>query len=332
MIEFLMIFPIADAFLAAALALSLLVTCKCVLQLVVGKSRTPWWVEAVFVLAAIVTISVLTIDAIQWIESPAVARLSPLPGLAVIALAMLAAWLQIHGATLRLPASELRGKPAAWALLAAGIAAGCWSSYRFQSVLEPPAWDPPPVLARPVNMEQETQFVGLSDRGREIPLFRSSSAPIAAEHSYHLGNHADHPAQSTVIARGAPDTSSNCYGWVFTDGEFLLDTSGIKTILDDNGYSPCEVPQPGDVIIYFIADGVPIHTGLVSGVLSDGTVIVESKWGLEGRFLHRPQDQPYSETFTYYRSQRAGNAIIIQEKNSTLVKQRLPGGRRIKRA
>jgi hypothetical protein len=86
------------------------------------------------------------------------------------------------------------------------------------------------------------------------------------------------------------------------------------------------------VIIYYLSGDVVAHAGLVSGVLHDGTVLIESKWGIEGRYLHRPEDQPYSETFAYYRSSRDGNEITIREVPSdSLVKQRLPR-KRLKRA
>ncbi|HUE70304.1 MAG TPA: hypothetical protein VMP01_05390 [Pirellulaceae bacterium] len=327
MIEFFGFFPLIDAFLAGSLALSVLLAGKYALQLAQGKERTPWWIEAAFLLAAIVMLSVLTIDGMRWTGDDSFARLAPLPGMAFLLLALPVAWLHLRFAALRLGGDKLRRSPCAWAVLAVTLLAGGWSSYRFQAEIQPRAWHPPVLTARPLNMELETQFVGVSDRGREISLFRSATEPIAPQLAYHLVNLRDHPQSSgTVIARGVPDSSTNCHGWVFAGGEFLLDMDGIQTILADNGYTPCTAPQPGDVIVYFAGDEVPVHTGLVSGVLRDGTVIVESKWGVDGRYLHRPEDQPYSARFAFYRSDRGGNQITVRQSNTALAKhkQRLP--------
>ena len=55
-----------------------------------------------------------------------------------------------------------------------------------------------------------------------------------------------------------------------------------------------------------------VHTGVVRGVLDDGTVMVESKFGLDGRYLHQPQGQPFSQTWAYYRSARGGHYVMIE--------------------
>jgi len=51
--------------------------------------------------------------------------------------------------------------------------------------------------------------------------------------------------------------------------------------------------------------------GLVQGLLAEGTVIVESKWGIDQRFLHLPDDQPYSTLYAYYRTERVNHLIEI---------------------
>jgi hypothetical protein len=335
MIDFLSFFSLFQGFLALAVALSSLLAGRYALLLVVGKERTRLWVDGVSLLAAIVMLSVLTIDGMRWTDDEAIARLAPLPGILILFLVMPVAWLHLKVATLRLSAAKLRCYPGAWGALAATFFTCVWSCYRFQAELQPPTWEPPVLIARPVNMQLESAFVGISDRGRQIPLFRSTTKAIEPESAYHLEKLAEHPQRSTsVIARGAPDSTTNCHGWVFAGGEFLLDLDGLATILQDNGYARCTTPQPGDVILYFVGDEVPVHTGVVSGVLRDGTVIIESKWGVDGRYLHRPEDQPYSQTFVFYRSQRGGNQITIQPSNSALArhKQRLSVPRRVRKA
>jgi hypothetical protein len=75
-------------------------------------------------------------------------------------------------------------------------------------------------------------------------------------------------------------------------------------LLEDNGYRVVERPRAGDVIVY--RDGVDqiVHTGLVLCAFDDGQVLIESKWGIAGRYLHMAQDQYYSQLFSYYRSDR----------------------------
>jgi hypothetical protein len=330
MLDFLAIFSVSDFFLFGAFALSLVLLCKCALQLVFGKQHAPLWAEGVFGVAVLVTVGILVVDAIHWFDGQTESDLRPLVGLGTIVLAMLAAWLYLRCAALRVASTALRRRPAAWLLLISSLALALWSSYRFQCAVAP-AMDLPPLAVRPLLMEREMEYVGVSDQGREIPLYRSRAEPVPESQSYRPGDPHGRMG-NTVIVRGDPDTSSNCHGWVFTGGEFLLDLHGIKTILEDNGYQRCTSPQPGDVIIYYLSGDVVSHTGVVSGVLHDGTVLIESKWGIEGRYLHRPEDQPYSETFAYYHSDRGGNTIAIREvPSNSLAKQRLPR-KRTKRA
>jgi hypothetical protein len=331
MLESLEIFSISDLFLLGAFGLSLVLVCNCALQLVLGKQRTPLWVETVFGGAALVALGVLVVDAIHWFDGQTGSDLQPLVGLTIIVLAMATAWLYLRCAALRTTPYELRRRPAVWLLLVSLVAMASWSSYRFQCAVAP-EMNLPPLSVRPLLMQRETHYVGVSDKGREIPLYRSAAKPLPSSQTYRPASDPQGRVDNTVIVRGEPDSSSNCHGWVFTGGEFLLDIQGIKTILEDNGYRPCTSPQPGDVIIYYLSGDVVAHAGLVSGVLHDGTVLIESKWGIEGRYLHRPEDQPYSETFAYYRSSRDGNEITIREVPSdSLVKQRLPR-KRLKRA
>ena len=69
-------------------------------------------------------------------------------------------------------------------------------------------------------------------------------------------------------------------------------------------------------MIYHDDDGVITHTGLVRGVLDEGTVMVESKWGIGARYLHRPEDQPYSTLFDFYHRPESGHQIAIRKKQT----------------
>ena len=50
----------------------------------------------------------------------------------------------------------------------------------------------------------------------------------------------------------------------------------------------------------------------VKAELFGTTLMVESKWGLGGRFVHRPEQQPYGTSYCYYRSARQGHALAIR--------------------
>jgi hypothetical protein len=90
----------------------------------------------------------------------------------------------------------------------------------------------------------------------------------------------------------------------------------VNAILQDNGYSLVAQPQVGDLAIYrSLADEVT-HTGLVRMVGGDGSVLVESKWGPLGIYLHPVAAQPYGERHTYYRSSREGHLLAVTPRSS----------------
>jgi hypothetical protein len=110
------------------------------------------------------------------------------------------------------------------------------------------------------------------------------------------------------VPNGWQDT--NCHGFVFTDGRYFIGGKEVDPILSDNGYEPVYSPRPGDVAIYRDADGEAQHSGIVRGVASDGVVLVESKFGQAGRFIHPHNRHPYPDTAcTFYRSARPGHLL-----------------------
>ena len=104
-------------------------------------------------------------------------------------------------------------------------------------------------------------------------------------------------------------TDYNCFGWVFADGRFWIRPNAVPAILRDNGYQPVREPLPGDVIIYWEAGDWPTHCGLVRAGANEGGIQVESKWGHGARFVHAPEDQTYSTSFTFFRSPREGHLL-----------------------
>jgi len=114
----------------------------------------------------------------------------------------------------------------------------------------------------------------------------------------------------TVIHLPLGWQNTNCHGYVFTNGQYWVSGKQVDMILDDNGYRPVSVPQAGDLAIYRDADGHVLHSGIVRGLAADGVILVESKWGQTGRFIHRHDRHCYGDApCTFYRSARQGHLL-----------------------
>ena len=112
------------------------------------------------------------------------------------------------------------------------------------------------------------------------------------------------------VIRTAPSSlECNCHGWVFTAGQHWLKGEDVPLVLADNGYAKTVEPREGDVAIYYDPAGVVAHTALVRFVAADGAILLESKWGQCGRFIHGPKDQLYGPEPVYYHSPRRGHVI-----------------------
>src|SRR5207245_249118 len=98
---------------------------------------------------------------------------------------------------------------------------------------------------------------------------------------------------------------SNCHGWVFTGGRFIVPGSQVDLVLKENGYQEVHEPHPGDVAVYRQGSAV-LHTALVRYVTEGQPVLVEGKWGSLGVFLHPADKSPYGPDYTFYRSARHG--------------------------
>ncbi len=111
-----------------------------------------------------------------------------------------------------------------------------------------------------------------------------------------------------VIRRGAADDHSNCHGWVFTGGRFLLFSADVELILRENGYQEQHDPKPGDLVVYREESAI-MHTGIVRYVTEGQPVLVESKWGELGVFLHAVDKSVYGSDYKFYRSARKGHLL-----------------------
>lgn len=167
--------------------------------------------------------------------------------------------------------------------------------------------------ALPPNLRELQGVDVVTDRGRHIPMMgmpedEDSAAPLSAERE--LAWVRDMVPALRLLRTGPPDRRCNCHGWTFTGGRYLIHGADVPTILADNDYQPVSVPQPGDLIVYRDSEGTRVlHTGIVRTAGPDAPLLIESKWGLLGRYVHAPESQPYGPHFTYYRSARPGHLL-----------------------
>jgi hypothetical protein len=179
------------------------------------------------------------------------------------------------------------------AILLCQVVVAGWAGWRFHVASRPAAATMEGGLA----MDPVAGQALFTDKQRLVPVFR---ARLDGDMRAYFELDAGQPSGPS-IQRAGDDARSNCHGWVFAGGQYLITGSGVQMILDDNGYRQVIQPQPGDVIVYRDSGNQIVHTGLVQTAFDDGQVLVESKWGVSGVFLHLPEDQPYTRAFGYYR-------------------------------
>jgi hypothetical protein len=115
-----------------------------------------------------------------------------------------------------------------------------------------------------------------------------------------------------LIRRGPPDDTANCHGWVFTNGKYNIAGRCVPTILDQNNYAKVKDPETGDLVVYRNSDNEISHTGIVRAVLGTNDVLIESKWGRMGVYLHPVEKSCYGKDFEYYRSERGSHVITMR--------------------
>jgi hypothetical protein len=195
-----------------------------------------------------------------------------------------------------------------WALLAAALLCAGWFSQQFYLAASPNNSDLLD-LSEVAALQRGSHSLAraYTNEGRVIGLYEGA----VPEKEYWLPTAMDHPAfAGRLIATGPSDARYNCHGWAFAGGAYAVNGESVDMILQDNRYQPVEAPEPNDLAIWRDAEGHPVHTGIVKAI-GDDFVLIESKWGMSGRYLHVPQDQGYSHDFTYYRSSRLGHVLHI---------------------
>jgi hypothetical protein len=210
-------------------------------------------------------------------------------------------------------AATLAAQPAAQAtaLLVAGplLIAGwaCYSEGLLASGTEPAAGG----YGATLDGGQPELLPLWTDQGGTVPVIHIPTSDRPAGDSAEAQLVQKEGLELRLLRTGEPSWSSNCHGWVFTAGRYLIDGEAVDLILKDNGYQRVATPQPGDLIVYRAGYGGGIaHTGVVR-VAGPELLLVESKWNELGVYLHRPEDYHprLGLTRAFYRSPRRGHLL-----------------------
>jgi hypothetical protein len=181
---------------------------------------------------------------------------------------------------------------------------------RLDKAYEIPDLNEDPFAGPPIELIAEPQQA-YTDRGHGIQLHTGKIDDDHEQALADLENRFGQKFMFAIIRASKPDPSHNCYGWVFTGGRFWIDGDSVDLILADNGYQEVADPRAGDLITYRDRVGRSAHAGIVRSA-NENDVLVESKWGSLGRYLHAPAHQPFDKTWAYYRSPRHGHLLRIE--------------------
>ncbi len=300
------LFEVSAAYWLIVLVLSLCVVVGYLWRFAFGKPDGSGRWQRVTAFAAALVLCLTAVDGLNFAQQELRSQFRVFGTVAVIAATAGLTWL--HLSHWKMPRSLFRSRPSGWLIILSSVSLAGWSYHRFHERLNPPPKRSSLLLGTPGKKQVIHEFVALTDRNRPIRVYRldeDGAEPLNEDEATSV-NYLD-----STIHRGPADHAANCHGWVFLDSQFLISGEAVQQILDDNGYELTEEPVAGDVIIYRSDNRAIVHSGLVRGVLNDGTIIIESKWGVEGTFLHAPEGTPYSTLFEYYRSPRSDNRVKI---------------------
>lgn len=181
--------------------------------------------------------------------------------------------------------------------------------------VEPPLPNLLDRIAYRVSHDSLPESVGITDSGRVISLHRYDVASDNGDDQKRSLLNQDVSAADgyrfDVIRLEEPQTMSNCHGFVFADNRFALDGNDVDRILCDNGYQQVDQPQTGDVVVYRSVDQEVIHSGIVRGI--GRVILVESKWGPLGVYIHRADFSPYGEDYGFFHAGRDSHSITLQD-------------------
>lgn len=156
------------------------------------------------------------------------------------------------------------------------------------------------------------QAAARTDSGTALTLYECNASPEQYEVFVTNTRKNLSSVMQRAILRDRAYIGSNCHGWVFTGGQYIILSRDVQRILDENGYVEVATPGLNDVVVYRNAAGDVIHTGIVRGFLDGHRALVEGKWGIEGTYLHLAEEQPYSQNISYWHTERASHALTIE--------------------
>jgi hypothetical protein len=170
------------------------------------------------------------------------------------------------------------------------------------------------LFSEPTFLESLPARKGQTDAGRSVPLFacrsnlahRPGDGNEEVEARYLRGLR----LERKLIQTAQSDPRYNCHGWVFAAGRYWVKGAAVEGILQDNRYRRTRRPGPGDLVVFRNSTGQVTHSGLVHSVSANGLVLLESKWGQLGRYIHSAGDHSYrGHEVTYYRSKRGSHQL-----------------------
>ncbi len=186
---------------------------------------------------------------------------------------------------------------------------------------------PPPVLDLEDVPIRRTQ--AMTDSGKVVTLFHFKMHSSAAEIKQFIASNEKDLTQ--IIRMAEPNSASNCHGWVFTGGQYGIRDPDVPRILIDNAYAEVAAPREGDLAIYMQGEKIT-HSGIVRIVEQHAPLLVESKWGPFGVYLHGVKQQPFPGECKYFRSMRSGHHLTLQNaaSESAVALEIANGGERVR--
>jgi len=145
--------------------------------------------------------------------------------------------------------------------------------------------------------ERDPRSIPISTRdGSHIPNFRRTEDAPEVRRSAATMLRAEH---GNAKLRSSSSTY-NCVGHVFAARRTWVESDHLPAILERDGYSRVDGREKlwtGDIVVYENDHGEITHVGQVVEIqdnLADGhrRVIILSKWGVYGEYLHELLDVP----------------------------------------
>lgn len=208
-----------------------------------------------------------------------------------------------------------RPQPQAVLVALAGLTLIVYGTYRIDADLQKDIDEAAEIIdltTCAADLEPSSVPAARTDLGRSIPLWEPSAGTVESLQTFSEKDYLSRMRLNAhLIQTGPVDGEYNCHGWVFTGGKYWVRGAWVETILCDNGYRETKKPMIGDVCVYRDDKGEVSHTAIVRGLGADGLVLLESKWGKIGRYIHTANgNHAYSgHTPKYYRTSRGTHLL-----------------------